>query len=61
MNTTTITEANITAVNKLIKAWGYDGAKHYIVKTLNTQRMTRQTTLIATWEANLAVINEISK
>lgn len=47
------TTANTAIVNKLIKAFGYDGAKHRITETLRVQRINGNTAMIATWEANL--------
>jgi hypothetical protein len=61
MTATTYTEANLALAIKLQNAWGYDGAKHYITKTILKQRMTGQATLIAAWEANLAALESIAR
>jgi hypothetical protein len=62
MNTEkTYTEANVALAVKFMNAWGYDGAKHYITKTIIKQRMTGNEILINAWESNLDALEAIAK
>lgn len=61
MNTTQFKPQNAEAVAKFVEAWGYAGAKAFIVETLRVQRFTKNETIIRVWEANLLALESLKK
>jgi hypothetical protein len=57
----TYTDANLAGVKKLVKAWGIEGAREFILKTLRVQRINGNARMIAVWESNVNALESLVK
>ena len=55
------TVANLAGVKKLVKAWGIEGARAFILKTLRVQRINGNARMIAVWESNVNALESLVK